>query len=56
MLRFVDDSLQSREDLFEKRAVSAEEVAAFEAEGRRLRGRRADLDAAIRRAEQAEAL
>ena len=56
MLRFVDDSLQSREDLFEKRAVSAEEAAAFEAEGRRLRGRRADLDAAIRRAEQAEAL
>jgi hypothetical protein len=53
MLRFADDALQSREDLFEKREVSTAEAEAFEAEGRRLRALRNDLRAAIRRAEEA---
>lgn len=53
MLRFADDALQSREDLFEKREVSTEDAQAFEAEGRRLRGLRNELRAAIRRAEEA---
>jgi len=55
MLRFGDDALQSREDLFEKRDVSPEEAQAFEAEGQRLRGLRGELRAAIRRAEDAAA-
>lgn len=54
MLRFGDEALQSREDLFEKREVSPEEAQAFEAEGQRLRGLRGDLREAIRRAEETE--
>jgi len=53
MLRFADDALQSREDLFEKREVSTAEAEAFEAEGRRLRALRNDLRSAIQRAEEA---
>jgi hypothetical protein len=52
LLRFGDDGLQGREDLFEKRLVAPEDAAAFEAEGRRLRGLRADLRQAIRDAER----
>jgi hypothetical protein len=52
MLRFGDDALDAREDLERPREVSPEEEAAFDAEGRRLRGLRADLSAAIREAER----
>jgi hypothetical protein len=51
MLRFGDDALDAREDLFEARIVTEEESAAFETEGRRLRDLRADLSADIRAAE-----
>jgi hypothetical protein len=54
MLRFADDALDAREDLMSPREVSDEEAAAFEAEGRRLRGLRGDLSAAIREARRAE--
>jgi hypothetical protein len=53
MLRFGDDALQSREDLFEKRIASPEEAEAFELEGRRLRALRNELRAAIQQADQA---
>jgi hypothetical protein len=51
MLRFADDALDAREDFERPREVTPEEEAAFAAEGRRLRGLRADLSAAIREAE-----
>jgi hypothetical protein len=53
MLRFGDDALDSREHLHRPREGTPEEAEAFEVEGRRLRGLRADLSAAIRRAEAA---
>ena len=53
MLRFADEALAAREDLMSPREVAPEEEAAFEAEGQRLRGLRADLSAAIRDAERA---
>jgi hypothetical protein len=55
MLRFADDALDAREDLERPREVSDEEAAAFDAEGRRLRGLRGDLSSAIREARRAEA-
>jgi len=53
MLRFADDALAAREELASPREQSPEEEAAFEAEGERLRGLRADLSKAIREAERA---
>jgi hypothetical protein len=53
MLRFADDALAAREELASPREQSSEEEAAFEAEGERLRGLRADLSKAIREAERA---
>ena len=55
MLRFADDALAAREELEDPREVTPEEEAAFETEGRRLRGLRADLSAAIRDARRADA-
>jgi hypothetical protein len=51
MLRYADDALLSREDLFESRETTEEERAAFEAEGKRLRDLRADLSSEVRAAE-----
>jgi hypothetical protein len=53
MLRFGDDALDAREHLHRPREATAEESEAFEAEGRRLRGLRANLSEAIRQAEEA---
>jgi hypothetical protein len=51
MLKFGDDGIQTREDLFETRIASEEEHAEYERETERLRGLRGDLSDAIRRAE-----
>jgi hypothetical protein len=51
MLKFGDDAIQTREDLFETRIASEEEHADYERETERLRGLRGDLSDAIRRAE-----
>jgi hypothetical protein len=53
MLRFADDALDAREDLFRPRDPTPEEAAAFEAESQRLGRLRAELSAAIRDAERA---
>ena len=50
MLRFADDALDAREDLERPREVTPAEEAAFDAESRRLRGLRAELSTAIRKA------
>jgi hypothetical protein len=51
MLRYADDAIVSREDLFESRETTEAERAAFEVEGRRLRDLRADLSSDVRAAE-----
>jgi hypothetical protein len=51
ILRFSDDALDYREDVFEVRESTEEERSAFDAESRRLRDLRADLSTAIREAE-----
>ncbi len=52
MLKFGDDAIQAREDLFEVRIATEEEHAAYEQETERLRGLRGDLSDAIRHAER----
>jgi hypothetical protein len=51
ILRFSDDALDYREDVFEVRESTEDERSAFDAESRRLRDLRADLSTAIREAE-----
>jgi hypothetical protein len=55
MLKFGDDAIQTREDLFEARIAGDEERLAYERETGRLRGLRGDLADALRRAESAAA-
>jgi hypothetical protein len=55
MLRFGDDAVDAKEQLFEVRETTEEERAAFDAEARRLGDLRAELTAEIRAAEAREA-
>jgi hypothetical protein len=55
MLRFADDAVDARDQLFEVRETTEEERTAYDREARRLGDLRAEITAAIREAEAREA-